>query len=168
MSSAGVSLPGATSSVPTARRFAESIISSWGHPDVAWTAAQVVSELATNVAIHARTAFRITVSADTERVRIEVTDSSPAQVQPRAYSSTSTTGRGLRMVAALAETWGVERNGPEKTVWVHLTLATGARHEGDDAEADVDALLMAFGDVDVGSGGSTRNRARGRLRARAS
>lgn len=167
MSSAGVSLPGAASSVPAARRFAESIIASWGHPDVAWTAAQVVSELATNVAIHARTAFHVNISADAERVRIEVVDTSPASVQPRAYSSTATTGRGLRMVAALADSWGVDRNGPAKTVWAHLSLSIGARDAGDDTEADVDALLLSFGDVDAGGGRSVRDHARGQLRPQA-
>ena len=141
MLTAHTTLPGLTSSVPTARRFAEQVLAGWGHPDAGWTAAQVVSELAANCALHARTQFTVTVTADDQAIRIEVEDSAPGAVQLRSYSETATTGRGLRMVGQLASDWGVTVHASGKTVWVRLPL-DGAP----DAEPDVDALLASFDD----------------------
>jgi anti-sigma regulatory factor (Ser/Thr protein kinase) len=143
MLTAHTTLPGVKSSVPTARRFAEQVLAGWGHPDAGWTAAQVISELATNCALHARTAFTVTVTAGAEEIRLEVQDGSPAAVQPRSYSETSTTGRGLRMVQQLATDWGVSIGEGGKTVWVLLGI-DGAPED----ERDLDALLDAFDNGD--------------------
>jgi anti-sigma regulatory factor (Ser/Thr protein kinase) len=143
MLTAHTTLPGLTSSVPTARRFAEQVLAGWGHPDAGWTAAQVISELAANCALHARTTFTVTVTAGAEAIRLEVQDGSPAAVQPRSYSETATTGRGLRMVQHLAIDWGVTIGESGKTVWVLLPI-DGPR----DDERDLEALLEAFDDAD--------------------
>lgn len=141
MLTASTTLPGLTSSVPTARRFAEQVLSGWGHPDAGWTAAQVVSELAANCALHARTDFTVTVTSATDAIRIDVRDGSPLAVQPRFYSETATTGRGLRMVEQLASEWGVTLVEGGKVVWVVLP-----QDDPPEGEADVDALLSAFDD----------------------
>ena len=141
MLTASTTLPGLTSSVPTARRFAEQVLSGWGHPDAGWTAAQVVSELAANCALHARTEFTVTVTAATDAIRIDVRDGSPLAVQPRLYSETATTGRGLRMVAHLASRWGVTPVEGGKVVWVVLP-----QDAGPGGDPDVDTLLAAFDD----------------------
>lgn len=144
MLAAHTTLPALTSSVPTARRFAEQVLSSWGHPDAGWTAAQVVSELAANCVLHARTAFTVTVTTGDDGIRLEVQDRAPGAVQQRSYSETATTGRGLRMVDQLCSDWGVTVHDAGKTVWVLLSL-DGAP-EGD---RDVDALLSSFDDHDA-------------------
>jgi anti-sigma regulatory factor (Ser/Thr protein kinase) len=141
MLTAHTTLPGLTSSVPTARRFAEQVLTGWGHPDAGWTAAQVVSELAANCALHARTEFTVTVTVDDRAIRIEVQDSAPGAVQQRSYSETATTGRGLRMVGQLVSDWGVTEDPPGKSVWVRLPL-DGAP----DAEPDLEALMSSFED----------------------
>ena len=148
MPTAEVTLPGLTSSVPTARHFAESVLMGWGEPEAAWTAAQVVSELATNCTIHARTDFSVRISVEERRVQIEVRDASPVTVRPRSYSDTATTGRGLRMVATMAAAWGVALTEDGKTVWVRLEPVTG---EDDDDTADLETLLEAFSDGDAGT-----------------
>jgi anti-sigma regulatory factor (Ser/Thr protein kinase) len=140
MPTAEVTLPGLASSTPTARRFAESVLAGWGQPDLGWTAAQVVSELAANCAIHARTDFSVRVTLDPGGARLEVRDGSPVGVSPRAYSDTATTGRGLRMVEALSSGWGVDLAPSGKTVWVQLALPGG----GGDDEDDLGRLLDAF------------------------
>ena len=142
MLTAHTTLPGLTSSVPTARRFAEQVLAGWGHPNAGWTAAQIVSELAANCALHARTPFTVTVTADDAAIRIEVQDDAVGVVQQRSYSETATTGRGLRMVGQLASDWGVATHTSGKTVWVLLPL------DGAPAgEPDLDALLSSFDDV---------------------
>ena len=153
-----VTLPGTTSSVPAARRFAESIVTAWGHPDLGWSAALVVSELAANAALHAGTPFTITVDSGEDRtVRVEVSDGSRRLPQQRAYGPQATTGRGLRLVEDIAASWGVIDRDGGKTVWVVLDESSFATATvTDDAEdADVDGLLSTYGDNPAPSGSAT-------------
>ncbi len=147
MPRAEVTLPGLTSSVPTARHFVDTVLTSWGQPDAAWSAALCVSELAGNCALHARTTFAVVVELEDGVVRLEVRDGSPRVPAQRSYDTGSTTGRGLRLVEEYASQWGVERTAAGKTVWVVLDLRPApAGGLDDDAEGSVEALLAAFGD----------------------
>jgi anti-sigma regulatory factor (Ser/Thr protein kinase) len=147
MPRAEVTLPGATSSVPTARHFVDSVLTAWGEPDAAWSAALCVSELAGNCALHARTAFTITIQLEGGVVRIEVRDGSPRVPTQRSYDTGSTTGRGLRLVGEYASSWGIDLTPPGKTVWVLLDVrpAPAGGHEDED-EGSVEALLSSFGE----------------------
>ena len=148
MPHAEVSLPGLTSSVPTARRFVESVLSGWGHPDLGWDAALCVSELAANCALHARTTFTVRASLEGDVVRVEVSDGSTRVPAQRSYGAEATTGRGLRLVGEYSTSWGVDLHEAGKTVW--LLLSARPRREGaPDEVADdvsVDALLATFSD----------------------
>ena len=153
MPRAEVTLPGLASSVPAARRFVETLLSSWGHPEAGWTAAICVSELGANCALHARTDFSVLVELGSDAVRLEVSDGSSRVPLQRAYGEDSTTGRGLRLLEAHATRWGVDVTPAGKTVWVLIALppvATAADLAGDDAAAEV--LLAAFGDGDPETG----------------
>lgn len=152
MPSAALTLPGHASSVPAARRFVETVLDTWGRPEVGWSAALCVSELAGNCALHARTDFTVAVRLDDEVVRVEVTDGSSRVPQQRSYSEDATTGRGLRLLEEYALRWGVDPRPPGKTVWVELP-ATGAGTAADDEpdDVDVDALLAAFDDDEPGT-----------------
>ena len=156
MPHAEVTLPGTTDSVPTARRFVESIITSWGLPDLGWTAALVVSELAANAALHAGTSFTVTVNGDGDgRVRLEVSDGSRRLPLQRAYGVDATTGRGLRLVARIASSWGVDDGTAGKTVWVVLDAASvRAGEEGED-EALADAFASVLDDQPQASGSAS-------------
>ena len=144
MTKAEVRLPAAVSSVPTARHFVESVLSGWGMPSLGWTATLIVSELAANAALHARgEEFSIRVSVESGGIRMEVEDGSVRQPQQRAYSHDATTGRGLRLVSELAHDWGVTPTTGGKTVWAVVRAEEAA---DDDAEIDVDALLLTFSD----------------------
>jgi anti-sigma regulatory factor (Ser/Thr protein kinase) len=143
MSEAQVTLPAAVSSVPTARHFIESILDGWGLRDLAWPATMIVSELASNAALHARgQQFSIRIVSDEAGVRLEVMDSSPRLPQQRTYSSEATTGRGLHLVDELAADWGVALGDEGKTIWAVLR-PIGEDDSGEE-EVDVDALLDAF------------------------
>lgn len=146
MPHAEVTLPGAPSSVPAARRFVEGILTSWGHPETSWTAALLVSELSTNCTLHARTAFTVRVELQDEQVRLQVTDGSLRAPAVRDYGTTATTGRGLQLVAELANDWGVDLHDDGKTVWALLRQPQSAPGDGDEEDLDVDALLAAFGE----------------------
>ena len=148
-----MTLTGDTSSVPEARRFVSTTLETWGLSDAAWAAQQIIAELAGNCALHARTDFSVRLQHEDGAVRLEVSDRSPAAVRPRRYSRDSTTGRGLRLVDDLSESWGVEPGEEGKTVWVLLRLvpytddADRADEDGAD-EVDLDALLASFGEDD--------------------
>ena len=161
MLTAEVTLPGMASSVPTARRFVESVLSGWGLPELGWTAAMLTSELATNCALHAGTAFGVRVLRTGERtVRLEVSDSSLRLPQQRQHSHVSTTGRGLRIIGELSSAWGVQTAADGKTVWVELVEADDdvAPAVSDDDAADVERLLRTYGE-DEGPVVLTRRRA---------
>jgi anti-sigma regulatory factor (Ser/Thr protein kinase) len=90
--------------------------------------ALVTSELATNAVLHAGTELQIRVSFDEHEVRIEVADglyTRPEQARPRPLD---TGGRGLMLVDALVDEWGVEYldgrhdGAMAKKVWVRVTV----------------------------------------------
>jgi anti-sigma regulatory factor (Ser/Thr protein kinase) len=153
MPHAEVTLPGSTSSVPTARRFVESVLTGWGQADLGWSAAMCVSELAGNCALHARTQFTVRVQLDGDVARVEVTDGSLRLPTQRSYGTDATTGRGLRLVEVYSSSWGVDLHAGGKTVWLVLRADDAARDsvEEDGADTDLDVLLAGFGGDDDGT-----------------
>jgi anti-sigma regulatory factor (Ser/Thr protein kinase) len=91
----------------------------------------LVSELATNAVLHARTDYvvRLAVDADHERARVEVED---ANERPPSIAHTppeATSGRGLQLVQKLAESWGVEGRTAGKLVWFELSSRVRDRED---------------------------------------
>ncbi|MFF6915369.1 ATP-binding protein [Streptomyces sp. NPDC012466] len=113
-----------------ARLLAERQLDEWGESYEA--AAQVVAELASNAVLHGRVRgrdFRLALKLHADRtLRIEVTDARGDRA-PRpsgAVADDAEGGRGLRIVSAYADRWGVvEAPAHGKTVWVELTLGRG-------------------------------------------
>lgn len=148
---ATMTLPSDPRSVPQARQFVVRHLEAWGCDEATWAAAQIVSELATNCALHARTEYDIRLVQDDTGLRLEVRDSSPARVRQRSYSSSSTTGRGLRLVDDLCRSWGVDLHTDGKTVWVALQTAAETSDTAEVADdVDLDLLLAAFDDDEAG------------------
>ncbi|MDV5146872.1 ATP-binding protein [Streptomyces sp. SBC-4] len=91
------------------------------------TATQVVAELAANAATHGRVAgrsFRLALVTHDSVLRIEVTDTRGENL-PRLQQAhpEGDSGRGLLLVEALADRWGVGPGPvPRKTVWAELDL----------------------------------------------
>ncbi|AXK31274.1 ATP-binding protein [Streptomyces armeniacus] len=119
-----------------ARRLAAQQLDAWSVPygsDTSDTVSLIVSELAANAALHGRTRgrdFRLTLAVtDDDRLRIEVSDTRPERL-PTAADQTpsphSESGRGLLLVRALADRWGVREGPPPlKTVWAEVPLPSG-------------------------------------------
>jgi anti-sigma regulatory factor (Ser/Thr protein kinase) len=86
----------------------------------------VTSELVTNSIRHARSAFELSVELVDDAVRIEVFDRDTRIPVVQDADGSATGGRGMHIVATLAEQWGVqteERNGIEgKSVWASMPL----------------------------------------------
>lgn len=144
MPHAEVTLPGDASSVPTARHFVESILTSWGRPGQGWAAALLISELSANCTLHARTPFTVSVQMAGDQVRLQVTDGSARVPAMKDYGTSATTGRGLRLVDELAAGWGVDLHDDGKTVWALLQVDEPFGGSDQD-DADVDTLLSRFG-----------------------
>jgi anti-sigma regulatory factor (Ser/Thr protein kinase) len=111
-------LPPEPSSAGAARRF---VVAALGAGDaVAELAVLLVSELASNAVLHARTPFEVAVHLDEGRLRIEVSDGNPKMPSLKTYVRESITGRGLHMVAASADRWGFDAQRDGKVVWFEL------------------------------------------------
>ncbi|MET9963015.1 ATP-binding protein [Streptomyces sp. NPDC006326] len=96
----------------------------WGLPLEA--PAHIVAELAANAVTHGRVPgrdFRLALTVTPGTLRIEVTDTRGDRI-PRIRDA----GRGLVLVDALADRWGVrEGPAPRKVVWAEVFLAAGSR-----------------------------------------
>lgn len=120
---ARIKLPVHPSSSGKARRFVAGVLRSWRMPEIADGAIELLtSELTTNAVRHARSAFTVVVRYDGERVRIEVDDSSSKAPRPRTPSDQDTGGRGLILVEAMAEAWGMTPTPDGKQVWFELLV----------------------------------------------
>jgi len=130
-----------------ARRLAIETLADVVTVDVVDDAAIVLTELVTNALLHGMAPAELVVWVDTEGVvLIEVSDSSPALPVRLRQDRESMTGRGLKLVEAFAERWGVQRHAVGKTVWAELR-AGGSRA---DVDASPDELLAGWPDLDVG------------------
>jgi anti-sigma regulatory factor (Ser/Thr protein kinase) len=103
-----VRLPPTPVSVRAARRAVTSVLEQWHLEDVAGTAALLVSELATNVLLHAHTDFEVRTERRSGSVRVTVVDASPRRPARRHYGLDAGTGRGLGLIATLSSSWGVD------------------------------------------------------------
>jgi anti-sigma regulatory factor (Ser/Thr protein kinase) len=109
----------------------------------------VVTELAANAILHARTPFEVGLFCLGDGGRIEVRDGSatlpPVAIPPPGRSrdpqhgrTGSRCGRGLTVVDALSAEWGTHRSRGGKVVWCELTSRFELQAWPD---LDVDALL---------------------------
>jgi hypothetical protein len=100
-----------------ARHFAVATLNAWGAGDLAGDVALVVTELAANAIVHARSAFTVILSVHDDLLRISVRDAVPLD----GAGLRAAPLHGLAVVDGLASRWGVESLGNAgKTVWVDL------------------------------------------------
>ncbi|MHB8691918.1 MAG: ATP-binding protein [Solirubrobacteraceae bacterium] len=118
---AAAEFPAQTNSPWSARRFVALTLRGWGHAGSLLDDAQLlVTELATNAVVHARSPFSVVVWTDGAGVRVSVRDRSHVRPLMRDPGPLATSGRGLRIVDALAVDWGVQPCTDGKTVWAEL------------------------------------------------
>jgi anti-sigma regulatory factor (Ser/Thr protein kinase) len=105
--------------VRAARHFVMATLEDWhvDHADVPL----LVSELATNAVLHARSDFSVTVVIREDRIRVEVFDRNTRLPAPASVSAEAYSGRGLMILQGLSSAWGVEaHSGEGKTVWFEV------------------------------------------------
>ncbi|MGV9882162.1 ATP-binding protein [Streptomyces sp. NPDC003006] len=119
-----------------ARRLTRYHLDGWGiayDTELSDAAEAIVAELAANAATHGRVPgrdFELRLTLGVNTLRIEVTDTRTERMPPETPEppeADGESGRGLVIVAALAEEWGVVARQVGKTVWAHLPLPEEAR-----------------------------------------
>ena len=104
----------------------------------------LLTELMTNVIIHARTPFEVRVEPNGDGVRVEVLDGNPTMPVPGTLAREALSGRGLTLVQSLSARWGAQPNeGGGKTVWFEVV----PRVVDSSPTADIDALLAMWDDT---------------------
>jgi anti-sigma regulatory factor (Ser/Thr protein kinase) len=118
-------LPCEPVSVRRARLFVKEALDEHDLEHLADEVLLVVSELATNAAVHARTPFTVSAAGNTSMLFVRVRDRSPITPvihdgEPtggRAMAAPAVGGRGLLLVDSVSSSWGVDRGAAGKTVW---------------------------------------------------
>jgi anti-sigma regulatory factor (Ser/Thr protein kinase) len=119
--SAAADFPSTPASIAAARRFvARQLAATPGlDEDDLDEVTLMVSELATNSVRHAGTPYRVAVDRSGDWLRIEVSDVGSGRARLRTPGPRDPHGRGLQIVSALADAWGVtdRSESPGKTTW---------------------------------------------------
>jgi anti-sigma regulatory factor (Ser/Thr protein kinase) len=129
-------------SAPVARRAAIDAVRRAGYPDRCDDAALAVSELVTNAVLHGKEPIVLRVIVGPAGVRIEIEDGSPVSPAFSMLDPTAITGRGLVLVAAVADAWGVEPIDDGKVVWFGINRAAADLSDAEETER----LLASWAD----------------------
>lgn len=110
-------------SAGAARGFAREALSELGLGDLWDRVCLVVGEMAVNAILHARTAYSILITCPGERtVRVEVHDGN--SIKPRQKTALAvdplTYGRGLMLIEAASDRWGVDETEAGKAIWAEV------------------------------------------------
>ena len=116
-------LPPRASSASAAREIVTGRCAAWGLESLCDDAALVVTELVANAVRHAGTDIELRVQQILGGLRLEVRDGSTRPLRPRPALSSDEGGRGLMLVDALANRYGVAGEPEGKRVWVELVTA---------------------------------------------
>lgn len=115
-------LPPTPESATVARWLVTDLLRDTVEGDTQDTAALLTTELVSNAIRHTRDELVLTVRLAGGRLRVGVSDSSHRRPQLVQVGKRDTSGRGLHLVDALADQWGVDpdERGLGKTVWFEL------------------------------------------------
>jgi len=123
---ASVALPANPASAAQARRFIRDfcVAADLGE-ETCEKAALLVSELVTNAIIHGRSRATLVAARPNGHLHVAVLDSNVQLPEgPQTATPEAESGRGLRIVSAVADRWGVEATDEGKAIWFELDLDT--------------------------------------------
>ncbi|MGF1432091.1 ATP-binding protein [Kitasatospora sp. LaBMicrA B282] len=113
--------PGQLAAIAPLRAELRAALGRWGVPELADTAELLTTELVANALQHTTAgAVLDAVLGGDRRLRVEVRDGTPELPSPRRAAETATSGRGLMLVEALADAWGVRVRAEGKITWFEL------------------------------------------------
>ena len=117
-----LALASSTDAPRQARQAISELLAGSGRTDLGADAAVLVSELVTNAVLHASGPITISAAYLDSILRVEVhdTDTRPLPAL-RKPSASDKTGRGLHLVALLADRWAIVPTPAGKTIWFEIT-----------------------------------------------
>ncbi|MHA5054687.1 ATP-binding protein [Streptomyces sp. SD15] len=123
-------IPKHTRNVPDARAQIRKVLADWGIPgDLSLDVALVATELVTNAVRHCQVAFalvEVSLSLRDDHLLLEVSDPDKERVPARrSADQQDEDGRGLAVVAALAEQWGYDLRRFTKRGWATFPMPEG-------------------------------------------
>ncbi|MGW3498533.1 PAS domain S-box protein [Streptomyces sp. NPDC001020] len=122
LATAATDLPAVPESVPTGRDFLDRMLARWDCPARRDDARLLLSEVLTNAVRHAQGPIGMHMCRTDTDLTVEISDNSPHLPQPRLAAEDEESGRGLVLVRALADDWGVRPTDEGKTTWFSLKL----------------------------------------------
>ncbi len=107
-----------------ARSWATSVLASWGIDAPSDPVVLITAELVTNAIRYGVGPIDVDISFDRSGFRVGVSDRSDGKVEKRVEVPVhAASGRGLRIIEALSDEWGVEPlPGGGKTVWARVSV----------------------------------------------
>ncbi|GAA1700382.1 ATP-binding protein [Fodinicola feengrottensis] len=110
-------------SARAARTFVAEVLSEWDDHRRVEAAALLVSELVTNAIVHGDGPIQLSVDRTAHHavLRVEVADHGSGLPTAQAVAADALSGRGLAIVAAVADRWGIQPTSTGKRVWFELS-----------------------------------------------
>lgn len=130
-----------TTAAGAARRWLRRQLGHWELDDMIDDLQLVLSELVTNAVLHARSAVDVVLSVGEGTIELAVADTDARVPTPLlAERMSEEGGRGLALVNAISDEWGVTHRGAGKQIWVRLAAPDDWSFRlgcvcGDDGEA---------------------------------
>ncbi|MER5972139.1 ATP-binding protein [Streptomyces sp. NPDC002055] len=136
--------------IASLRRLVRTRLDSWGLSELTDSAQLCVSELVANVVTHVGigTPATLALSVEGSTLRVEVADPDGRGLPVLlAAGPDAESGRGMRMVDAVAVRWGVAPTASGKTTWCEIAAGSGPEGEqvGRRSVIKAEALLTLYG-----------------------
>ncbi|MEU0442030.1 MULTISPECIES: ATP-binding SpoIIE family protein phosphatase [unclassified Streptomyces] len=131
---AAVDLPADPAAVAGARALTARTLTAWGLEELAFTTELIVSELVTNAIRYGREPIRLRLICQSS-LTCEVFDTNSTAPYLRHAHTFDEGGRGLFLVARLAERWGTRHTRDGKVIWAELPLPGRSPAEGAEGAA---------------------------------
>ncbi|MCT4353417.1 SpoIIE family protein phosphatase [Streptomyces sp. Je 1-79] len=118
---ATLDIPPDPAAVSEARVFAAGRLTAWGLDELSFTTELIVSELVTNAIRYAKPPVQLRLIVNST-LTCEVSDASSTAPHLRRARTFDEGGRGLLLVAQLAERWGARHSREGKVIWAEQAL----------------------------------------------
>jgi anti-sigma regulatory factor (Ser/Thr protein kinase) len=116
--------PAAVASVPAARRWVRSRLPSWLSHEDCERIVLLVSETVTNAVRHARSEVGLRLYDRRPTFRVEIDDGAASLPVTRHAGLDEESGRGVMLIEAVADRWGVTGRHSGKTVWFEVRASS--------------------------------------------
>jgi GAF domain-containing protein/anti-sigma regulatory factor (Ser/Thr protein kinase) len=150
--------------VPVARHFVRDTLRGTPLEHRSADSELILTELVTNATLHGSPPVTVDVQVSPEVARFEVSDASSGTPVALVQNPEAMTGRGLMLVEALSDRWGIDRKRSGKLVWAEVGLtatepehdpaqstpvtpAVIGSHDGAEVPSDVPEYTIELGDV---------------------